>query len=173
VRQKGIEVLQTTIGGIVGSVTLGFGNLISTGLQAAILNWKRKSEYTADRAGLLACQNFNSAVTAMTKIAGYPSRHYAQIDPQDFLLQAKEFEGYDEDAFDKAAKFLSVLFADHPWAVMRGAEMNNWIESGAYSLLMNKHDGDIAAEGRMRCENCGKSNEEASIFCSRCGAKLK
>lgn len=161
-----------TVGGIIGSVTLGFGNLITTGLQAALLNWKRKSEYTADRAGLLACQNVDCVISAMTKIAGYPPKYHSQIDPQDFLLQAKEFEGYDEDDFDKAAKFLSVLFADHPWAVMRGAEISKWIESGAYSLLLNKYSDETATEDQMVCENCSKNNPTGNNFCSRCGTKL-
>ena len=108
----------------------------------------------------------------MIKIAGYPSRYHSQIDPQDFILQSKEFEGYDEDEFDKAAKFLSVLFADHPWVVMRGAEINKWIESGAYSLLMNKHGGEVLNTDQKGCDHCGKQNQEGNNFCSRCGTKL-
>lgn len=49
------------LGSIVASATLGIGGLVSTGIQLALLNWDRMSEFTADRAGLLVCQNATTA----------------------------------------------------------------------------------------------------------------
>jgi Zn-dependent protease with chaperone function len=44
------------LGSIVASATLGMGGLVSTGIQLALLNWYRMSEFPADRAGLLVCK---------------------------------------------------------------------------------------------------------------------
>ena len=60
------------LGEIVGSATFGIGELLSAGLQLALLNWKRKSEFTADRAGLLATQDVTTSLSAMMKLAGLP-----------------------------------------------------------------------------------------------------
>jgi Zn-dependent protease with chaperone function len=45
------------IGSFLGDLTLGLGGVLSTGLQVALLHWQRTSELTADRAGLLGCQD--------------------------------------------------------------------------------------------------------------------
>jgi Zn-dependent protease with chaperone function len=42
------------LGSVIGDMTLGIGNLVSVGLQIALLYWQRMSEFTSDRAGLLA-----------------------------------------------------------------------------------------------------------------------
>ncbi|MGB9977622.1 MAG: M48 family metalloprotease [Thermovenabulum sp.] len=62
------------LGEIVGSITLGAGKLLSTGLQIALLNWVRMSEFTADRAGLLTCQDPEVAASALMKLAGVPQK---------------------------------------------------------------------------------------------------
>ena len=45
---------------ILGAATLGVGKLFSAGLQRRF-PWVRMSEFTADRAGLLACQDPRAA----------------------------------------------------------------------------------------------------------------
>jgi Zn-dependent protease with chaperone function len=170
------------LGNIIGSATLGIGNLVSTGLQVALLNWQRKSEFTADRAGLLACQDIRTAVTAMMKIAGFPPRYYDRINPDDFLEQAKEFEEYDHDTLDKVAKILSVMSATHPWTVMRGLEMSKWIESGAYNTIMERHKDwaktppppspAVANRQGFYCTRCGTFLTAGDIFCKNCGNRV-
>src|ERR1700678_1136064 len=39
------------IAGVIGGITFGIGDLLSTGVQVALLHWKKMSEFTADRAG--------------------------------------------------------------------------------------------------------------------------
>ena len=75
----------------------------------------------------------------MMKIAGAPPRYYSQLKVQDFIDQAKEFEGYDLLGQNKAAKVLSTLLADHPWTVMRGAELSKWVEDGSYASLLKQY----------------------------------
>ena len=65
--------LLPVLGEAIGAATMGIGNLLTMGLQVALLHWVRMSEYTADRAGLLACQDITAATMALAKIAGLPT----------------------------------------------------------------------------------------------------
>lgn len=163
------------LGNIIGSATLGIGNLISTGLQLAILNWSRMSEFTADRAGLLTCQDVNVASSAMVKLAGVPKKYFDCINIDEFIQQAKEFDGYDYDSMDKVVKVVSTMWQDHPWTVMRAAEFYKWIESGNYENILNRVSQRSAqptqAPGKF-CSNCGSRVKETDRFCSICGSKI-
>jgi Zn-dependent protease with chaperone function len=129
---------------MIGNMTLGLGNILSTGIQAALLEWQRKSELTADRAGLLACQNPEAVLSAMTKMAGYPITNYNAIDTKEILQQAQSFEELDRDVYDKAIKFLSVLSSTHPWTVMRAKEIDRWVTSGDYRRVLERKSGHNA-----------------------------
>lgn len=173
------------LGNLIGSATLGIGGLISSGFQIALLNWQRKSEFTADRAGLLACQNVNAATTAMMKIAGAPPRYYSSLKPSDFEKQAKEFEEFDLNNYDKVAKAASVMFADHPWTVMRGHALYKWIESGDYDKILKRpvqisnsqsvkslnNDAHKKTSVKIYCTNCGYKYKTGEKFCIDCGEK--
>src|SRR5690606_37803653 len=98
----------------------------------------RKSEYTADRAGLLACQDIKAVVSAIMKMAGVPPRYYGYVSQSDFIQQAKDFGDFDFDKLDKVAKMISVLDDTHPFTVMRAAELNKWIELGDYMKVLNR-----------------------------------
>jgi Zn-dependent protease with chaperone function len=127
------------IGDMLGTVTLGIGNMLSSGVQLALLNWARKSELTADRAGLLASQNHNGVVGSLMKIAGVPRRYYGKVSLNSFVKQAKEFKDLDFDNLDKIAKVLSVMDNTHPWTVMRASEILDWVEKGEYRRIVNNH----------------------------------
>jgi Zn-dependent protease with chaperone function len=163
------------LGNIIGSATLGIGNLISTGLQIAILNWSRMSEFTADRAGLLVCQNANSASSAMVKLAGVPLKYMDSVNTEEFIKQAKEFDGYDYDSLDKIAKVVSTMWQNHPWTVMRAAEFFKWVESGEYDSVLSrtsKVEKNISLRKKNICPTCGSKVKAEDAFCKTCGTKL-
>ncbi len=179
------------LGQIIGSMTLGIGNLVSTGLQIALYNWIRKSELTADRAGLLACQDVNASIRAQMRLAGYPPIALCSGDVLAFIQQAEEFEGFDEDNLDKIVKILSVMEASHPWTVMRGAELHRWVENGSYQRTVQSRSyvqpaiaataqgqGEIggqdqaqgqASTGGGYCAACGRALLAEQNFCPQCG----
>lgn len=127
------------IGKTIGDFTpFGIGDIISSGLSVSIMEWYRKSEFTADRAGLLVCQNPDAAFTVMTKLSGYPMKYYSTIDKKYILEQARRFEGLDGDGYNKIVKILSVMNATHPWTVMRAKEMNEWINDGSYDRILSQ-----------------------------------
>src|SRR5207253_6079890 len=73
-------------------ISLGFGEWLSAPLQLALMHWQRMSEFTADRAGLLACQDADVAIRTMMKLAGLPQKYFKDINTQDFIEQARSEE---------------------------------------------------------------------------------
>jgi len=137
-----------TIANLVGRATLGIGSLITGGVEMALQNWKRMSELTADRAGLLACQQPEVAASVLVKIAGLPKKYYSSPTIVDeFIKQAKEFESY--GTLDQIAKVIGVMNQSHPWIVMRAAELFEWVDSGEYTRVMSKM-GKNLLHGRFR-----------------------
>ncbi|MBQ8147501.1 MAG: M48 family metalloprotease [Lachnospiraceae bacterium] len=126
------------LGGVAGAMTLGFGDLITQGLMVAYYDWLRKSEYTADRAGLLTCQDMNSAVMAMAKLAGLPKEYFDTYKPEYFLEQAREFEDMDASVYNRIMKMVAGRGATHPWTVQRAQQMNLWVQSGEYQRVLNR-----------------------------------
>src|SRR5581483_1817395 len=74
---------------------LGLGQLGSIGLAAALYDWSRKSELTADRAELLVAQDPQISMRLHMKLAGGTKSVYAQMDEQEFLRQADHYEDLD------------------------------------------------------------------------------
>lgn len=165
------NIIFPLIGDLIGKATMGIGEVVTTPVQIALLSWSRKSEFSCDRAGLLACQNVDAAITAFMKLAGTPKSHYNDLDPKTFINQAKEFEGYDEDNLDKVAKILSVLEKTHPWTVMRCAELSAWIDSGSYQEILTNHKKQMLPRNEY-CTHCGKPAKNDAKFCIFCGSEI-
>ena len=165
------------IGNLIGSLTFGIGELISGGLNLALYNWQRKSEFTADRAGLLACQNPDAAVSLMYKLAGFPTKYYENIKTDDFLQQAEQFEDLDSSTYNRVIKMLSIAENDHPWTVMRAKELKKWIDSGEYDNVLNcKNTVSTIDNGNniatYSCNSCKAIVPSTSKFCPMCGQNL-
>lgn len=118
--------------------TIPGGTLIAGGLQYALYYWYRMSEFTADRAGLLCCQNPEAMARAFVKMAGLPVKEFSNIHTDAFLQQARDFKMLDYDGLNKAVKLLSIADDSHPWTVMRSAELLKWIDSGDYNRYINR-----------------------------------
>ena len=110
-----------------------FGSIAAAPLQYALYYWDRMSEFTADRAGLMACQSKEAAIRAFMKMSGMPIKQYNNMNYQTFLQQAADFKQLDYEGLNKVIKLISIADATHPWTVMRAAELLNWITSGSYS----------------------------------------
>jgi Zn-dependent protease with chaperone function len=170
-----IAQFMPVIAEIIGAATFGIGEILGAGLQMALLNWKRMSEFTADRAGLLACQDANAAITAMMKIAGLPQKFHAAANPEDFIAQAREFTALDAEKLNWFAKWMSAMGESHPWTVMRASECLAWIDSGAYEKVLAAPQGGAAALGpteRAFCTQCGRPLVGLEKFCPGCGTPV-
>jgi Peptidase family M48 len=121
---------------IIGATTFGMGGLAANGLEIALYNWMIMSEFTADRAGLLACQDKDVAITTLMKIGGLPSEYINEDTINDFITQARAFELDKLDNLSKFAKTFSFMEYTFPWTVMRASELLKWTDSGAYENLL-------------------------------------
>lgn len=103
-------------------------------------------------------------------MAGAPKKFFDRIERDAFLEQAREFRDYDYDSLDKVGKALLVMDNTHPWTVMRASEILEWIESGAYSEIMERRTRDL--ETAFNCPKCGTTLNGDENFCGMCGSKL-
>ena len=108
-------------------------SLILAPIQFALLEWARKSELSADRAGLLAAQDPRASMRMFLKMAG--GGDMTQMDLDAFLQQAKEYEETG-GAIDRIFKILNTLPQSHPFNTLRAAELERWIASGAYEKVL-------------------------------------
>lgn len=107
-------------------------------IKLPLLNWYRVSDFTADRIGLLCCQDIEVAIGCMIKMAGLPKKYYNQIHIKSFIQQAIDFNNNHCGFFDEMVKYLSINAACMPWLVQRAAELLIWYQSGEYDKILNK-----------------------------------
>lgn len=100
---------------------------------AALREWFRKAELTADRAGLLCSQDPSAALRQHVYLAGGTSM--SDIDIPEFMQQAKEYEEVD-DVRDSILKFYAVEGMNHPFAVVRAAQLQRWAASEEYRAIL-------------------------------------
>lgn len=138
-------------------------------LKLPLLKWYRMSELTADRAGLLACQDINVALSALTKMGGIPKKYFNEVNNDAIMNQAREFEKEAEnllnDIIKKGFKTLSILESTHPWTVLRAAELLRWYESGEYQQVLDAHAEKI-------CPKCKRSVPQEVEVCPICGYRF-
>jgi len=179
---------------IIGDMTLGIGRLIGRSLEATLLEWYRKSEFTSDRAALLVTQDPKVMLSLMMKFAGGTLFQRNQMDAQEFLKQADLYEEVDANILDRIYKTLLVAPVNHPLTIVRAREIINWSESREYKNILDGHyahvretprkDGN-ATKGNsststssttsnselVRCPHCGREQRNRR-FCSLCGGMI-
>ena len=102
-------------------------------ITAALFEWQRKSELSADRAGLLAGQNPSAATRVLMKLAS--GGHLEDLDATSFFAQGSEYTET-EDFRDSILKVFLVEQQTHPFAVVRAVELRRWTESGEYTAIL-------------------------------------
>lgn len=135
---------------------------VSLPLQTALWYWNRMSEFTADRAGLLACQDLNAALSAIMKMSGLPLKYYDTASVEGFMQQAREFDKKYGGTTDKIIKTLTIFDEDHPWTIVRASELIKWYESGEYERILNGTKPKI-------CPVCGQALPLSATSCPVCG----
>ncbi|MDJ0634723.1 MAG: M48 family metallopeptidase [Xenococcaceae cyanobacterium MO_188.B29] len=125
------------LGKVIANSTLGLGGLATNGVEFALYQWVMMAKLTSDRAGLLACQDINTATSALIKLAGLPGKYINVNVVEEFMAQARDFGNYNLDRLDKFTKMLSFMEPMHPWTTLRAAELLKWIDSGEYQALLS------------------------------------
>jgi Zn-dependent protease with chaperone function len=112
---------------------LPVGAIALRAIIAAMYEWWRKAELSADRAGLLAGQDPAAALRLLMKLAG--GGDLSQIDTTAFLEQAAEYQG-GGDLRDSLHKLRMTAWSSHPVPVARAADLRQWVDSGAYARIL-------------------------------------
>lgn len=110
------------------------GNIGLSAIIMGLKEWYRKSELSADRAGLLAGQDAEAGKRALMKLAG--GSRLGEMSTEAFLEQAREYDAAG-DVRDGLLKFLNLLRQTHPFAVMRFAELDHWTREGEYERILS------------------------------------
>lgn len=110
---------------------------IASIIKLPLLEWYRVSHYSADRMGLLCCQNINVALKAMIKMSGIPKKYYDRINTDAFIKQAERFDNSTQGTFDKLVKEFSVRACSMPWLVLRAKYLLDWYKSDEYQQIID------------------------------------
>jgi Zn-dependent protease with chaperone function len=123
---------------ILGQITLGLGRIIASGVEITLMDWRRRSELSADRASLLVMQDLRPCVSMLTKSAGGTRRFADELDPDEFLAQARLYaEEQDRDVLDTIYRSMAELSqGNHPFAVERVKELDAWARSPEYAQIL-------------------------------------
>jgi len=128
---------------LIGRRTFGLGDVASIGLVLAMAEWSRQAEISADRAGLLVAQSFDTSITANLALCAGPSRFSHEMSQDAFMDQARSY--MDMNTMDSIGKMLIFLFysatATHPMPVHRTRELERWVNAGEFDRIMR---GDYA-----------------------------
>jgi Zn-dependent protease with chaperone function len=118
-----------------GKMTLGLGAILGAGLALPLLDWYRKAELSADRAGLLAVQDPQVAVRTFMKLAGGAESLIGEMDEQEFLRQIRAYEDRDVSNLDRVYKLLITITRTHPFPIMRAKHLDAWITEGGFGQV--------------------------------------
>jgi Zn-dependent protease with chaperone function len=160
--------------GLIAARNLPMVNLLSQALLYAFYDWSRKSELTADRAGLLVAQDTDVAVRTLLKLAGGPEHPGDSLSVEEFLKQAEDYEDMDESLLNVFYKLELTLEQTHPFPALRARELQRWAQSEQYQLIMRgEYPRTTPGAGERRCPRCAFIVLNPHFrFCPECGAEL-
>jgi Zn-dependent protease with chaperone function len=134
--------LYKTIAMILALVSLSalplFAGIALFPIKLAFLEWSRKSELTADRAGMLGIQDAVVMQRKFMKMAGGGRGEWftaADMNTDAFMAQAHEYANANE-ALDLVYKVINTLGLTHPMATVRAGEIQHWIAAGDYDRIL-------------------------------------
>lgn len=149
------HALYRTIAAVLALVSLGalpfLAELVILPIKLAFLEWSRKSELTADRAGLLGVQDPIVMQRKFMKMAGGgrgAGFTMADMNVDAFMTQANEY-AHNHEGFDVVYKVLNSLSVTHPMNTIRAAEIQAWVTSGEYDRILR---GEYIRRGSPEAE---------------------
>jgi Zn-dependent protease with chaperone function len=125
--------LNTIVGGLAG-IPAPFGAAVV--LYAAFRWWNRMCEFSADRAGLLACGDLNLAVSALVKLAAPEIRSQRDFDRALAVLDAQD---------DAVSNRIAEAFQSHPMLIRRINRLRDYTRTEEYRAMqagVNRNVGD-------------------------------
>jgi Zn-dependent protease with chaperone function len=132
-------------------------------LNYALYQWMRAAEYTCDRGGFLACQNFEASCRALMKLAGHSRTYANELNLDEFFEQAKTFDDENETALGKVQKILLSFGQTHPWSVLRVRELMKFKNDGDYDRILRREMKTLAASSEPALPAPATAESGASV----------
>jgi Zn-dependent protease with chaperone function len=123
--------LNTILGGMAG-IPAPFGAAVL--LYAAFRWWNRMCEYSADRAGLLACGDLNLAVSALVKLVAPNIRSQQEFDRALAMIDAQD---------DDVSNVLAEAFQSHPMLIRRINKLRAYAQTAEYRQMQAGVNGNV------------------------------
>ncbi len=134
--QLGHTWLNSLLGGMAG-IPSPFGAAVL--LYFAFRWWNRACEFSADRAGLLACGRVDKAVSALVKLAtGGAARNPASLQQALTILERQD---------DDPGQIVNELLSTHPLIARRVEELRRFAASAEYHRWRAVSDANAARAG--------------------------
>ena len=164
-----------------GGELAGVGELFSLSIRTALLEWSRKAEFSADRAAILVTQNPDAIFSSLFKLTGGSPKIFEQMDKEEYLKQAEEYDKPDSGKLDKFFKTTLEAGLTHPIPVLRAREALKYGASDEYKALVSGRYARFDKDGRLAsalpaapldCPFCSKEADTSFSFCTHCGGDL-
>lgn len=149
---------------MLSELTLGLGNLVSSGLIYAFYEWRRRAELSSDRAALLITDNLNTVMQTMMKVAGGSAKYGHECSLNEFIAQSDRYQELDQDGLNQIYKFLlynggNGSFLSHPFPVDRLRYLREWATSEDYRQIRQGNYRRATAEGAVDATSESSVNE--------------
>lgn len=152
----------------VGDMTLGLGNLVSSGLIYAFYEWRRKAELSSDRAALLVTDDLKLVMQSMMRVAGGSVRYGHECNLNEFIHQAENYQALDQDSLNQTYKLLIYNGAQgsllsHPFPAERIHHLGEWATSEEYRQIRLGNYRRSAPEGAVNVDSEPARNEAETL----------
>jgi Zn-dependent protease with chaperone function len=125
--------LNSLIGGMAGVPSSSGASLL---MALVFRSWNRSCEYSADRAGMLACGKPAKSVSALIKLQAGSAAMSNQVNLERAL---RSIEAEDDSLFNN----LSELFATHPMIIKRIQQIQRYAASSEYRSIQLRMDKNL------------------------------
>ncbi|MEA5520992.1 M48 family metallopeptidase [Limnoraphis robusta] len=152
----------------IGEMTMGLGNLVSSGLIYAFYEWRRKAELSADRAALLVTDDLKCVTQSMMMMAGVSGKYASECSLDEFMRQSEQYQNLDSDGLNQVYKFLLYnggqgMMLTHPFPVERLQYLRDWANSEDYRQIRLGNYKQTVSEGVVEVE-VEDSNDEVETL---------
>lgn len=124
--------------------TLGLGRFFT---------WSREAEISADRAGLLCCQDPQTAYNALQRLLSGLGAESSWIDPEspDFDAEAviEQYRVWQNEPFVKFVMHIKRFSAQAPFIPERVAALKSWADAGLYRRILARSEPKSASGDQL------------------------
>ncbi len=139
------------------AIRIPVAQIVLLGVLMALKEWDRKSELSADRAGLLVVQNPEVSTTTLMKLAG--GKHLDEMSIDEFTAQAEEYDA-GGDLLDGIYKVLNLMGQSHPFPVLRVNALREWTANGSYEKILAGEYAKRTAEEENVAEDISEATRQ-------------